>query len=512
MAEAVHSPRLIELRVAIFLISYLTLLTGCEQRHHEKTIKLDSIPLSVEAEKQADISDDEVFSKLKKQAETGDAQAQRDLGRMYKNGKGTSTDVAKAFEWIQKSADQGHAGGQALLGLMYFDGLGTAKNVAKAVEWIRKSAEQGNSIGQAMLAWMYLYGEGLSKNPKKALEFFEKAALQGHPEAQASLADMYRKGVGTPKNFEKVVEWLTKLAEQGDALAQFELANMYLNGEGVSKNFVISYAWSNLAASKDDKFSTFRDLLENRLTQSELQEAQRISSNWKKGEALQATAGLPQISTASVGKLRKQATGTAFMVSNEGHALTNHHVINGCVEVKVNGQKEPVKILASDSVNDLALIQLIGNVSDISRIYSAPEKLRQGDDIVVFGYPLQSALSSSGNLTSGTISALTGLGNNSNQIQITAAIQPGSSGSPVMDKSGAVVGVVSMKLSDSQMLKSTGEIGQNVNFAVNGQTVKTFLDINKVPYKREGFFSSKKSNVHIAEAAQKWTVLLECWK
>jgi hypothetical protein len=81
-----------------------------------------------------------------------------------------------------------------------------------------------------------------------------------------------------------------------------------------------------------------------------------------------------------------------------------------------------------------------------------------------------------------------------------------------MDKSGAVVGVVSMKLSDSKMLKSTGEIGQNVNFAVNGQTVKTFLDINKVPYKGDGFFSIKKSNAHIAEEAQKWTVLLECWK
>jgi len=512
MAKAVHSSRLIELRMAVFLIFFSTLLIGCEQRSDEKPINIEPATLPVKTSKQADISDEEVFSNLKQQAENGDSQVQYDLGRMYKNGKGTSTDVVKAFEWLQKSANQGHAGGQASLGLMYFDGLGTEKNVAKAVEWIRKSAEQGNSNGQSMLAWMYLYGEGLSKNPKKALEFFERAALQGHAEAQTSLADMYRKGVGTPKNFEKVFEWLTKLAEQGDAPAQFELANMYLNGEGVSKNFVISYAWSNLAASKDDKYSTFRDLLEKNLTQSELQEAQSISSNWKKGEALQVTAGLPQISIASVGKLRKQATGTAFIVSNESHALTNHHVINGCVEVKVNGRKEPVKILASDSVNDLALIQLVGNVTDISHIYSAPEKIRQGDDILVFGYPLQSALSSSGNLTSGTISALTGLGNNSNQIQITAAIQPGSSGSPVMDKSGAVVGVVSMKLSDSKMLKSTGEIGQNVNFAVNGQTVKTFLDIHKVPYKREGFFSSKKSNAHIAGEAQKWTVLLECWK
>ena len=69
MAKAAHSPRWIELRVAIFLISYLTLLTGCGQRDHEKTIKLDSVSLSGEAEKQADISDEEVFSKLKQQAD-----------------------------------------------------------------------------------------------------------------------------------------------------------------------------------------------------------------------------------------------------------------------------------------------------------------------------------------------------------------------------------------------------------------------------------------------------------
>lgn len=221
----------------------------------------------------------------------------------------------------------------------------------------------------------------------------------------------------------------------------------------------------------------------------------------------------PAGSTSSNGKPSKQGAGTAFAMSSEGHVLTNYHVINGCTEVKIVGREGNAKVITSDSVNDLALLQLPGKTKDFASLNSDLGKQRQGEDIIVFGYPLNWVLSSGGNLTLGTISAITGLGNNTNQLQITAPIQPGSSGSPVMDKKGNVVGMVSMKLSDSKMAKATGQVGQNVNFAVNGQTVKAFLDANKVPYKTGGgFFSREKSNADIAEEASKWTVLVECWK
>ena len=70
----------------------------------------------------------------------------------------------------------------------------------------------------------------------------------------------------------------------------------------------------------------------------------------------------------------------------------------------------------------MALIQLQGAVSDIAKITSEPSKLRQGEDIIVFGFPLNSVLSSGGNLTPGVVSASTGLENNTNQIQITERV------------------------------------------------------------------------------------------
>ena len=210
--------------------------------------------------------------------------------------------------------------------------------------------------------------------------------------------------------------------------------------------------------------------------------------------------------------LKKSATGTAFVVSRQGHAITNFHVIDGCREVRAAGRDGVVKINTTDAVNDLALLQLAGMINDIAAITSDPAKLRQGDDIVVFGFPLNSVLSSGGNLTPGIISALTGLGNNTSQIQITAPIQPGSSGSPVLNKKGEVVGVVSMKLSDSKMAKATGQVGQNVNFAVSGQTLKSFLDAHKIDYAKGGYVSFDKSAADLADEAKKWTTVVECWK
>ncbi len=527
------------LMISLMMVLSL-MLYGCSERDAEV-----KAPTATPAKGFIPISDEEWFKLSIKDAEAGNAEAQLRLGQMYAKGEGVPEDFAKAMEWYQKSADQGNSMAQHGIAYMYHIGKGVPKDFAKAITWYQKAAAQGNADAQINLAVMYRIGKGVPKDDAKAVEWYQKAAAQGDKLAQDSLGGMYRYGLGVQKDDAKAVEWYQKAAAQGYVEAQVNLGVMYANGEGVPKDAakavewyekaaaqgnaqaqinlgakyalvgkVRAYAWSNLAAAQGNAAGTkIRGLLEEMMTPAEIAEGQRLASNWKQGDTMQAANASVPVNTESAGALRKLGTGTAFVVSREGHALTNQHVINACKEVRVAGREGVAKVITSDSVNDLALLQFPGKSTEAALLNADPGKLRQGEDVIVFGYPLNSVLSSGGNLTPGTISALTGLGNNTNQIQITAPIQPGSSGSPVLDKKGNVIGVVAMKLSDSVAAKATGQIPQNVNFAVNGQTTKAFLDANNVPYKTGGgIFSREKSNADIAEDARKWTVIVECWK
>jgi TPR repeat protein len=451
------------------------------------------------------------LAELTKKAGAGDAKAQNELGWEYFNGKGVAQDYSKAAEWFQKAAIQGNAGSQLHLGIMFANGSGVPKDTGIALEWYEKAAAQGNALAQYNVGVIYYKGEGVTRNINRAVEWFKTAAAQGDANAQYNLGVLYYGGEGVPKDFAKAIEWYQKAAIQGNTTAQSNLGLMYYNGEGFAKDDVVAYAWVNLSASQGSESAiNNRSGIEADLTPAQLAEAQRLSSNWKKGQILVREGGSGNV-IRSGGTLSKRSTGTIFVVSKAGQAITNQHVTNGCTELRIQGRNGVAKMITEDVVNDLALIQMPAP-TDAAAIASDPGKLRQGEDVVVFGFPLNSILSSGGNLTLGVVSALTGMGNNTNQIQITAPIQPGSSGSPVLNKKGEVVGVVSMKLSDTKMVTSTGSVGQNVNFAVNGQTLKTFLDTHKVNYSTGSLFSREKSTADLADEARKWTFLVECWR
>src|SRR6185295_986528 len=101
---------------------------------------------------------------------------------------------------------------------------------------------------------------------------------------------------------------------------------------------------------------------------------------------------------------------------------------------------------------------------------------RLGESVVAVGFPLSGLLSSDPIVTTGSISALSGLNNDRRAIQISAPIQPGNSGGPLLGENGSVVGIVMAKLNALKMVQATGDIPQNVNFAISVGIVQPFLN------------------------------------
>jgi serine protease Do len=115
------------------------------------------------------------------------------------------------------------------------------------------------------------------------------------------------------------------------------------------------------------------------------------------------------------------------------------------------------------------------------------------------------------NVTTGNISALAGIGNDSSKFQISAPVQPGNSGGPLLDHNANVVGVVVSKLNALNLAKENGDIAQNVNFAIKGSVVQSFLRANGVRYST-ALSQATVSPTETSRRASTFTVLVECWK
>lgn len=205
----------------------------------------------------------------------------------------------------------------------------------------------------------------------------------------------------------------------------------------------------------------------------------------------------------------KVASGTGFYVSNGGHIITNHHVIDGCKDIKVHSKGEVLKTIkiADDRQNDLALLKASHRPSHVFPLSNdSPYPLQ---DIVVAGFPFGDRVSSSLKFTKGIVSSLSGIGNNYSEIQIDAAIQPGNSGGPIMDEYGNIIAVAVSKLDMKKILKDYGVIPENTNFGIKASAVKNLLEGNAVSFKKPNTEVLPKQE--LSRVATDGTVFLSCW-
>ena len=237
------------------------------------------------------------------------------------------------------------------------------------------------------------------------------------------------------------------------------------------------------------------------------------AGDFTKGAAKPAMAndkqGTPPAKPARTGTF----TGTGFVVSPSGHIVTNSHVIDGCTgDIKGNLAGEAamvLRVVSSDATNDLALLRAPATASfkDFARIRD--RSMHSGDSVVAIGFPLHGYLSSDLTVTTGIVSSLSGFRNHTGRLQISAAIQSGNSGGPLFDMSGQVAGVVVAKLNALRMIKETGQLTENIIFAIKTGALRDFLDNSVVRYQTAEPKGELKA-AEIAANARAYTMLISC--
>ena len=135
--------------------------------------------------------------------------------------------------------------------------------------------------------------------------------------------------------------------------------------------------------------------------------------------------------------------GTGFFIEPWGMVATNYHVVEGASSLKIktkNGTTLDIRgIAAADAENDVVLLSAILPVDSIRTLKMTPSLPQVGDKIVVIGTPYHPQLAQT--ITDGLVSAIRPLVGGKRLIQISAPISPGSSGSPVVNTKGEVVGI-----------------------------------------------------------------------
>lgn len=210
--------------------------------------------------------------------------------------------------------------------------------------------------------------------------------------------------------------------------------------------------------------------------------------------------------------------GSGMVFSNEGYLFTNHHVVDGtraCYVLVDDGTPKPKRlsaiVIATDKEKDLAILKVEGWTPPKGAPSTPPSiaptsTCKMGDSIFVLGYPLPGTLSRNVKYTKGDISDLSGIENNTNEIQHTAPIQPGNSGGPMCLADGRVVGIVVSSLSPRFALNANGALPQGVNFSVKSNCLLKLAD--KAGIKIESTSMSSDPVGHV----KAYTVQLMCTK
>jgi S1-C subfamily serine protease len=205
------------------------------------------------------------------------------------------------------------------------------------------------------------------------------------------------------------------------------------------------------------------------------------------------------------------STGSGIIIDKQGDIVTNAHVVAACSEpsvVDTANDRFHARVVTKDTASDLALVKADHHWPQPASFRDS-NVLRLGESAAVSGFPLAGLVASSMAMTVGTVSATAGPRDDSRFFQVSAPVQPGNSGGPVLDNQGHVIGMVTSQLNGVLLPIVAGIAPQNVNFAIKGAIIGNFLESQGVDFARIGN-APELSTTDMGVLARRFTVRIEC--
>jgi S1-C subfamily serine protease len=134
------------------------------------------------------------------------------------------------------------------------------------------------------------------------------------------------------------------------------------------------------------------------------------------------------------------------------------------------------QVVRTDPDNDVALLKVNGAFHSLPFTTDTNANVNLGDSIFTIGFPVISLQGIEPKLTTGAINSLDGVQDDPTEFQISAAVQPGNSGGPLVDQFGNVIGIICARISDNAALQESGMIAQNVNYATKSAQAASLIN------------------------------------
>ena len=208
---------------------------------------------------------------------------------------------------------------------------------------------------------------------------------------------------------------------------------------------------------------------------------------------------------------------TAFAINTKGDFLTNYHVVAACTALHANiaGNWVNAQAIVTDADDDLAVIRVSPKSTVPVLRFRDGRNIRPADPVIALGFPYAGLLTTDPQVTTGVVSALAGLRDDKRYLQLSAPVQPGSSGGPLLDLSGNVVGVVTAKLNKFAAAQWTGlsplngTLPENVNFAIKSENATSFLEANGLDYEKASS-TTKLDPADVGEMGARSVIMVKC--